>query len=110
MTTQNILDTPIETLPGVGAYRAELLKQELRISTYRDLLYHFPFRYVDKTRFYRISDINEESETVQLKGILRRLEVQGEGRTRRLSGTLRDETGSIDLVWFQQTNFLEKSS
>jgi ATP-dependent DNA helicase RecG len=109
MTTQNILDTPIETLPGVGAYRAELLKQELRIFTYRDLLYHFPFRYVDKTRFYRISDINEESETVQLKGILRRLEVQGEGRTRRLSGTLRDETGSIDLVWFQQTNFLEKS-
>jgi ATP-dependent DNA helicase RecG len=109
MTNQNILDTPIETLPGVGTYRAELLKLELRIFTYRDLLYHFPFRYVDKTKFHRIGEINEENETVQFKGILRRLEVQGEGRTRRLSGTLRDETGSIDLVWFQQTNFLEKS-
>jgi ATP-dependent DNA helicase RecG len=109
MTTQNILDSGIEFLSGVGPMKAELLKLELRIFTFRDLLYHFPFRYVDKTRFHRIGDINEESDTVQFKGILRRLEVMGEGRARRLSGTLRDETGSIDLVWFQQTHFLEKT-
>jgi ATP-dependent DNA helicase RecG len=109
MTNQNILDSGIEFLSGVGPMKAELLKLELRIFTFRDLLYHFPFRYVDKTRFHRIGDINEESETVQFKGILRRLEVMGEGRARRLSGTLRDETGSIDLVWFQQTHFLEKT-
>ena len=109
MTNQNILDTGIEFLSGVGPVRAELLKLELRVFTFRDLLYHFPFRYVDKTRFHRICDINEGSDTVQFKGVLRRLEVLGEGRARRLSGTLRDETGSIDLVWFQQTHFLEKT-
>jgi ATP-dependent DNA helicase RecG len=104
-----ILDTPIEYLPGVGPMKADVLKKELQIFNYRDLLYHFPFRYVDKTRFHRISDINEESDTVQLKGILRRLEVVGDGRVKRLSGTLRDETGSIELVWFQMIHFLEKS-
>jgi ATP-dependent DNA helicase RecG len=107
--TVKLLDTPIEYLTGVGPMKADVLKKELRIFTYRDLLYHFPFRYVDKTRFHRIADIDEESDTVQLKGILRRLEVAGEGRVRRLSGTLRDETGSIELVWFQMVHFLEKS-
>ena len=107
--TQNILDSPIEFLSGVGPFKADILKKELGIFTFRDLLYHFPFRYIDKTRFHQISDITEESENVQLKGVLRRLEVMGEGRARRLVGTLRDETGSIDLVWFQQIHFLEKT-
>ncbi len=107
--TVKLLDTPIEYLTGVGPMKADVLKKELRIFNYRDLLYHFPFRYVDKTHFHRIADIDEESDTVQLKGILRRLEVAGEGRVRRLSGTLRDETGSIELVWFQMVHFLEKS-
>ena len=104
-----ILDTPIEYLTGVGPMKADVLKKELQIFTYRDLLYNFPFRYVDKTRFHRISDITEESDTVQFKGILRRLEIAGEGRAKRLSGTLRDETGSIELVWFQMIHFMEKT-
>jgi ATP-dependent DNA helicase RecG len=107
--SQNILDTPIEYLTGVGPVKGDILKKELQIFTYRDLLYHFPFRYVDKTRFHKIAEINEDSDTVQLKGILRRLEVAGEGRSRRLTGTLRDETGSIELVWFQMIHFLERT-
>lgn len=104
-----LLDTSIEYLTGVGPTKGDILKKELRIFTFRDLLFHFPFRYIDKTRFHRIADINEESDTVQLKGILRRLEMVGEGRARRLVGTLRDESGSIELVWFQMIHFLEKS-
>ena len=105
----NILDTAIEFLTGVGPIRGDMLKKELRIFTYRDLLYHFPFRYIDKTRFHRICDLNEESDTIQLKGILRRVELLGEGRVKRLVGTFRDETGSIDLIWFQQIHFLERA-
>ena len=110
MTNPNILDTAIEFLSGVGPHRADLLKLELRIFTFRDLLYHFPFRYIDKTRFHRIADLNEDSDTVQLKGVLRRLETMGEGRVKRLTGTLREDSGSsIELVWFQQTHFLERT-
>ena len=105
----NLLDTAIEYLHGVGPLKADMLKKELRIFTFRDMLYHFPFRYIDKTRFHKISDITEESDAVQLKGILRRLEVKGEGRAKRLVGTFRDESGSIELVWFQMIHFLEKS-
>jgi ATP-dependent DNA helicase RecG len=107
--TNHVLDTPIEYLTGVGPMKADILKRELQIFTYRDLLYHFPFRYIDKTQFHRIADINEESDTVQVKGILRTLEVKGEGRSKRLTGVLRDETGSIELVWFQSANFIEKT-
>ncbi|MFM2267926.1 MAG: hypothetical protein RL757_1367 [Bacteroidota bacterium] len=105
---RNTLDTAIEYLAGVGPAKAELLKTELRIFTFRDLLYHFPFRYIDKTKFEKISNINEETETVLLRGVLRRVETVGEGRVKRLSATFRDETGSIELVWFQQVSWLER--
>ena len=109
-TTSHILDSSIEFLPGVGAFRADLLKKELNIFTFRDLLYHFPYRYIDKTRFYKISEITEDTDTVQIKGVLRRMEVLGEGRVKRLSATLRDEFGvSLELIWFQQINYWEKS-
>ena len=105
----NILETPIEYLTGVGPAKAETLKSEMRIFTYRDLLYHFPYRYIDKTHFHRIAQLSQEQDTVQLRGILRRLEWAGDGKSRRLVGTLRDETGSIDLVWFQKAQFLERT-
>ena len=69
----------------------------------------FPSRYVDKTKFHRIRAIGPDSDTVQLKGILRRLSTAGEGRKRRLVGLLRDETGSIELVWFKGVHWLEKN-
>lgn len=105
---QDILDTAIGYLKGVGPKREELLQKELRIYTFRDLLFQFPFRYIDKTRFHRIADIQEDSGAVQLRGILRRLDMLGEGRKRRLSGVLRDESGAIELVWFSGLHWLEK--
>ncbi len=103
------LDSNIEYLKGVGPQRAETLKSELGIFTCRDLLFHFPFRYVDRTKFHKIRDVHNEGETVQFRGTLRRLETLGEGRARRLVGSLRDETGMIELVWFQSLHWLEKS-
>ena len=107
--TGNILDSPIEYLKGVGPVRGDMLKKELSIFTFRDLLFHFPYRYIDKTQFHRIKDLDEYSGTVQLKGILRRLSVAGQGRKRRLVGRFRDETGVIELVWFTGVHWLEKS-
>ncbi len=103
------LDSNIEYLKGVGPQRAETLKLELGIFTCRDLLFHFPFRYIDRTKFHKIRDIHNEGEQVQIRGTLRRLETLGEGRARRLVGSLRDETGLMELVWFQSNMWLEKS-
>lgn len=103
------LDTAIEYLKGVGPQRAETLKKELAIFTFGDLLFHFPFRYIDRTKFHNIRDIHTEGEQLQLRGILRRKEILGEGRARRLVATIRDETGMIELVWFQSIQWLEKS-
>jgi len=104
-----MLDTAIEYLKGVGPQRADVLKKELGVFTCGDLLFHFPFRYIDRTKFHRIRDIQTEGEQYQVKGILRRLETVGEGRAKRLVGTLRDETGSIELIWFQAIQWLERS-
>jgi len=106
--SKHILDSPIEYLKGVGPTRGSLLNKELGIFTFRDLLMHFPFRYVDKTQFHRIRDLNEDSGNVQLKGILRRLSVEGVGRKKRLVGRLRDDTGVIEMVWFKGIQWLEK--
>jgi ATP-dependent DNA helicase RecG len=103
------LDANIEYLKGVGPQRADALKTELGIFTCRDLLLHFPFRYIDRTKFHKIRDLHEEGQQVQLRGVLRRLETLGEGRARRLVGSLRDETGTVELVWFQAIQWLEKS-
>jgi len=103
---QDPLSSPIEFLKGVGPKKAELLNKELRIFTFRDLFFQFPFRYIDKTQFHQIRDIREDSGAVQLRGILRRLEYAGEGRKRRLVGQLRDESGAIELVWFSGFHFL----
>jgi len=106
---RNILESPIEYLKGVGPVKGDMLKKELGVHTFGDLLRHFPFRYVDKTKFHRIRDINSESSAVQLKGVLRRIETKGDGRAKRLVGRLRDETGVIELVWFKGVYWLEKN-
>ncbi len=103
-----ILDTSIEYLKGVGTAKADLLKKELGIHTFWDLLLTFPYRYVDKTKFHKISELSEESGEVQLKGVLRKIEVLGEGSKRRLTGRFRDDTGVIELVWFRGIYWLER--
>lgn len=104
----DILDSPIEYLKGVGPKRGELLRKELGIATFADLLLAYPSRYIDKTQFHRIVDLNEDSGAVQLKGVLRRISTEGEGRKTRLVGQFRDESGVISLVWFTGISWLQK--
>ena len=104
----NELEKPVMYVKGVGPQRADMLKTELGIHQVGDLLMHFPFRYVDKTTFFEIGSLHPESGTVQIKGILRRLDTVATGRRKRLVGRLRDATGSIELVWFTGAHYLEK--
>jgi ATP-dependent DNA helicase RecG len=97
----NFLTTPIEYLKGVGPQRAEMLKKELGIFTYQDIITHFPFRYVDRTKFYKINEISEDLPYVQLKGKIVHTEIIGEKRRQRFVAILADETGTIELIWFQ---------
>jgi ATP-dependent DNA helicase RecG len=109
MSSNNILETPIEFLKGVGPQRAQLLKTELQISNFETLLQHFPFRYVDRSKFYTISEVNDTLAYIQIKGQIIKTEVVGEKRTKRLVATLKDQTGSIELVWFQGIKWISES-
>jgi ATP-dependent DNA helicase RecG len=99
--TTSFLETPIEYLKGVGPPRADLLKKELRIFTIGDLLTSFPFRYVDRSKFYQIADIRDESAFIQLKAKIIHIQTVGSPHHQRLVATVRDDSGEIDLVWFQ---------
>jgi ATP-dependent DNA helicase RecG len=103
------LETPVEFLKGVGPQRAELLRKELEIATYEELLHHFPFRYFDKTGISTIDSINDQTEYVQLSGKIVNIYEEGEGRKRRISATFYDDTGRINLVWFQSLSWVKKS-
>ena len=101
MIIQDFLDTNITYLPGVGPKRAELLNKELNIFSYRDLLYYFPFKYIDRTRFYKISELDPDLPFVQIKGIIKGYSSEGHGPGKRLVADFQDETGIIKLVWFK---------
>jgi len=105
----SLLSTSIEFLKGVGPKRAELLAQELNVRTFKGLLYHFPFRYNDKTKFYKINQVEKNLPYVQLTGQLISLKEIGDKFKKRLVGELRDETGTIELVWFKGVKFLKTS-
>lgn len=104
----SILQSPIEYLKGVGPLRADLLKKELGIFTFRDLLEHFPYRHLDKTKVDAIASINYQQDFVQVKGRLIDMEVIGANRGKRLVAHLKDATGVLELVWFQGINWVEK--
>ena len=101
--------TKIEFLKGVGPQRAELLQKELRIFTYADLIQHYPFRYLDRTQFYRIADIDEHLPYIQLKGVIRSKELLGEGRKQRLSVNFQDGSDHVELVWFKGVKWMNTS-
>ncbi|MBS1563682.1 MAG: ATP-dependent DNA helicase RecG, partial [Bacteroidetes bacterium] len=105
----SILQSPIEYLKGVGPYRADLLKKELNIFTFNDLLEHYPYRHVDKTRISLIRDINLQTEFIQVAGKLVSKDMAGEKRGKRLVAKLRDGSGVLELVWFQGINWIDKS-
>jgi ATP-dependent DNA helicase RecG len=96
-----LLATPIAYLKGVGPQKAQVLQDELGIYTFQDLLYHFPYRYQDRSAFHDIALINAEDQYVQLKGRLTHISEIGSGRQKKLLGRFSDGSGSIDLVWFQ---------
>lgn len=103
-----MLDTSLTYLKGVGPGKAKLLGEEAQLFTYEELLHYFPFRHVDRTKFHRIAEIADDGQPVQIRGVLRELHTVGEAKRRRMTGTLRDETGSVELVWFTGLHWLER--
>jgi ATP-dependent DNA helicase RecG len=98
---QDFLETSITYLTGVGPKRAELLSKELEIYTFRDLLYYFPFKYVDRSKFYKIAELDPDLPFVQIKGVIRGYSTEGQGAGKRLVADFADETGTIKLIWFK---------
>jgi ATP-dependent DNA helicase RecG len=109
LSLASLLSSPIEYLKGVGPLRAELLKKELSIYTFGDLLQHFPHRHVDKTKVTPISALTPEMDFVQVKGVLLGLHSIGEKRSKRMVGQLRDESGNLELAWFQGIQYVQKN-
>jgi ATP-dependent DNA helicase RecG len=105
----SFLQTPVEYLKGVGPKRSELLKKELNIYTFSDLLHHFPFRYIDRSKIFKIKEIESDLAYVQLRGVIHNLQLVGERRGKRLTAALRDDSGEIELVWFQGIKWIRDS-
>ncbi len=96
-------------MKGVGPQRGEMLRKELEVQTSGDLLGHYPFRYNDRTQLNKIKSISTDGEYVQLIGTLINIFEEGTGRAKRLTATLYDDTGAIELVWFQGAQWMKKT-
>jgi ATP-dependent DNA helicase RecG len=106
----NPLDTPIEFLKGVGPRRADLLKGELGIRTFADLVRHYPFRHIDRSKFYLISEVDPNAALVQIKGKFIRIDSIGAQRTTRMVGAFQDAQGGImEVVWFRSLTWIMQS-
>lgn len=103
------LITPIEYLKGVGQHKGELLKKELSVFTFQDLLHYYPFRYIDRTRFYKIREVNGSLPLIQIIGRVVSKEILGEKQARRLVVQLRDDTGVMELVWFRALKWVDRT-
>ena len=101
--------TPIEYLKGVGPQKAALLGKEMEIHNYGDLLFHFPYRYVDRSYFTKIKDLHYEDSHVQLKGKVDQIKETGKGRYKKLSARFYDDTGSVQLIWFRGVSWIKSS-
>ncbi len=97
----DLFETDITYLKGVGPKRAEILRKELGIEKYMDLLYYFPFRYVDKSKIYQVKDVINDSAYFLLKGHVTNIRSFGEKRTKYIMADFTDETGTIQLIWFR---------
>ena len=105
----SVLQTPIDYLKGVGPNRADLLKKELGIFTYQDLINFFPNRYLDKTRYYKINQLQRNAAEVQIIGKIVHLKMVEQKRGKRLVATFQDETGTMELVWFRGQKWIKDS-
>ncbi len=107
---QNILDTEITYLQGVGPKRAKILEEEIGVRTFEDLLFYFPYRYIDRSKFYNISDLHKELPYIQIRGRFNNFEVSNITRNKKkLTGYFTDNTGIIEIVWFQSINWIKDS-
>ncbi|MCH5305848.1 MAG: ATP-dependent DNA helicase RecG [Rikenella sp.] len=104
----SLLDKPIKYLPGIGERRAEALAAEIGVQTFGDLLMHIPFRYIDRSKVYKIAEIDETLSTqyVQVRARVREKGVVGVGAKARLALVVADDTGRMDLVWFRGARFV----
>jgi ATP-dependent DNA helicase RecG len=105
----SFFETKIEFLKGIGPQKASLLNTELQIFSFGDLIQHYPFRYEDRSKFYQISELSEELPFVQIIGKIKHIDTAGIMARKRLVATFEDESGSIELVWFQGTKWIAKS-
>ena len=105
--TTDLLQTPIEFLKGVGEKRGAVLRKEFDIHTFNDLLYYFPYRHIDKSHVYHVSDIVNDGGYILLRGSISNIRIVGQLRSQRLTAQFTDETGSIELVWFNGIRWVQ---
>ncbi len=106
--SSSFLHTPIEYLKGVGPKRGELLRKHLKIFSFGDLLAYYPFKYIDRSKFYPIASINSEQTFIQVRGKITGIELVGKGRGQRFVASLYDGTAVVDLVWFQGIKWIRE--
>lgn len=109
MAVNGFLKNPIEYLKGVGPLRADLLKKELGIFTFEDLLNHFPFRHIDRTSVSAISELKQEADFAQVAGVVLQVEIIGQRAGKRLVAQLKDKSGIMELTWFKGINWIQKT-
>lgn len=103
------LDSAITYLPGIGPQRAKILEAELGIKTWRDLLYTFPYKHIDRSRLYKVRELTSDMPFVQVLGQFLSFEESGEGRKHRLTGHFWDGEMFLDVTWFHGINYIKKS-
>ena len=103
----DVLNTPIEFLKGVGPKRADILKSELAIYTFRALLDHFPFRYVDRSKTVPVKNILESQGSVQISVTIKDVKELGQPRKKRLLVSAYDDSGTVQLVWFKGIKWIK---
>ncbi|MEO0311466.1 MAG: hypothetical protein RIQ89_1123 [Bacteroidota bacterium] len=108
MMPSDFLNQEITYLKGVGPQRALILSKELEIKTYKDLIEHYPFRYVDRSKFYKIAELSDSFPYIQVRGTLVSLVIKGEKKKQVMVGKLKDETGILELVWFAGLKYLKE--
>ena len=104
----NYLQTPIAYLKGVGPNRADVLRSELGIHTYQDLLHLFPRKYIDRTQYLKINELRDTGAEVQVVGMITHLKTVQQKKGNRLEATFEDETGSMKIVWFRGQKWMKE--
>ncbi len=106
---QNFLKQEIQFLPGVGPVRGDMLKKEIDVHTFEDLIYYFPYRYIDKSKFYKVNEIHPDLPYIQIRGKIKNYATAGGERMKRLVAAFGDETGMLELVWFKGAKWIPEN-